>query len=61
MAKKKRRKYRRRNRIRISKKIWALMLIPIILFILLVLLVMQDNEDIGKEEKRPNYITEQTS
>lgn len=61
MAKKKRRKYRRRNRIRISKKIWALMLIPIILFILLVLLVMKDNEDIGKEEKRPNYITEQTS
>ena len=58
MAKRKRRKYRRRNRIRISPKIWALLLIPIILLALLVLLVIKDNEEIGKEEKKPNYLTQ---
>ena len=56
MAKKRKRKYRRRNKIRISPKIWSLMLIPIILLALLVLLIMKDNEEIGKEEKKPNYL-----
>ena len=61
MAKKRKRKYRRRNKIRISPKIWALMLIPIILLALLVLLVIKDNENIGKEEKKPNYLTQQNN
>lgn len=60
MAKKRKRKYRRRNKIRISPKIWSLMLIPIILLALLVLLIMKDNEEIGKEEKKPNYLTQTT-
>lgn len=61
MAKRKRRKYRRRSKIRISKKIWSLLLIPIILLALLIYLVIKDNEEIGKEEKKPNYLTHQTN
>jgi len=61
MAKRKRRKYRRRSKIRISKKIWSLLLIPIILLALLIYLVIKDNEEIGKEEKKPNYLTQQTN
>lgn len=59
MTKRKRRKYRRRSKIRISKKIWSLLLIPIILLALLIYLVIKDNEEIGKEEKKPNYLTQQ--
>ena len=54
----KRRKYRRRNKIKINKKIWVLLLIPILLLILLVFLVFKDNEEIGKENQKPNYLTE---
>lgn len=61
MAKRKRRKYRRRSKIRISKKIWSLLLIPIILLALLIYLVIKDNEEIDKEEKKPNYLTQQTN
>ena len=61
MAKRKRRKYRRRSKIRISKKIWSLLLIPIILLALLIYIVIKDNEEIGKEEKKPNYLTQQTN
>lgn len=61
MAKIKRRKYRRRSKIRISKKIWSLLLIPIILLALLIYLVIKDNEEIDKEEKKPNYLTQQTN
>ncbi|MGN1337545.1 MAG: hypothetical protein ACI4WW_03630 [Candidatus Coprovivens sp.] len=61
MAKRKRRKYHRRSKIRISKKIWSLLLIPIILLALLIYLVIKDNEEIGKEEKKPNYLTQQTN
>lgn len=61
MAKRKRRKYRRRSKIRVSKKIWSLLLIPIILLALLIYLVIKDNEEIDKEEKKPNYLTQQTN
>lgn len=61
MAKRKHRKYRRRSKIRVSKKIWSLLLIPIILLALLIYLVIKDNEEIGKEEKKPNYLTQQTN
>lgn len=60
MAKKRKRKYRRKNKIRISPKIWSLLLIPIILLALLVLLIIKDNEEVGKEEKKPPYLTQTT-
>ena len=60
MVKKRKRKYRRKNKIRISPKIWSLLLIPIILLALLVLLIIKDNEQVGKEEKKAPYLTQTT-
>lgn len=54
----KKRKYTKRKKIKISKKIWALWLIPILLLVLLVYLVIEDNKNIGNDEPKHSYLSE---